>query len=101
MRFYIHSTNRSLDEIDGYSEDYPEYALLEVNKILKFIKEKDVKVEHFQQVSVDEMRYAQEVAGPRPRDKKIIDAADVIAWGKRTTGFLFRLSIIYRNCKRN
>ena len=61
MRFYIHSTNRSLDEIDGYSEDYPEYALLEVNKILKFIKEKDVKVEHFQQVSVDEMRYAQEL----------------------------------------
>ena len=61
MRFYIHSTNRSLDEIDGYSEDYPEYALLEVNKILNFIKEKDVRVEHFQQVSVDEMRYAQEL----------------------------------------
>lgn len=61
MRFYIHSTNRSLDEIDSYSEDYPEYALLEVNKILKFIEEKDVKVEHFQQVSVDEMRYAQEL----------------------------------------
>lgn len=61
MRFYIHSTNRKLDEIDGYSEDYPEYALLEVNKILNFIKEKDVRVEHFQLVSVDEMRYAQEL----------------------------------------
>lgn len=61
MRFYIHSTNRSLDEIDNYSDDYPEYALLKLNKIIKFIEEKDVKVEHFQQASLEEMRLAQEL----------------------------------------
>ena len=59
MRFYIHSTNRSLDEIDSYEGEYPEYALLEVNRIIKSIEEKDVKVEHFSQVSMDEMRLAQ------------------------------------------
>ena len=61
MRFYIHSTNRSLDEIDSYTDEYPEYALLEVNRIIKSIEEKDVKVEHFSQVSMDEMRLAQEL----------------------------------------
>ena len=61
MRFYIHSTNRSLDEIDSYTDEYPEYALLEVNRIIKSIEEKDVKVEHFSQVSFDEMRLAQEL----------------------------------------
>ena len=61
MRFYIHSTNRSLDEIDSYSDEYPEYALLEVNRIIKTIEEKDVKVRHFSQVSFDEMKIAQEL----------------------------------------
>jgi hypothetical protein len=59
MRFYIHSTNRSLDEIDSYAGEYPEYALLEVNRIIKSIEEKGVKVEHFSQVSMEEMRLAQ------------------------------------------
>jgi len=61
MRFYIHDTNRSLDKIDSYAGEYPEYALLEVNRIIKSIEEKDVKVEHFSQVSMDEMRLAQEL----------------------------------------
>ena len=61
MRFCIHSTNRSLDEIDSYAGEYPEYALLEVNRIIKSIEEKGVKVEHFSQVSMDEMRLAQEL----------------------------------------
>ena len=61
MRFYIHSTNRSLDEIDSYTDEYPEYALLEVNRIIKSIEEKDVKVEHFSQVSMNEMSLAQEL----------------------------------------
>ena len=60
MRFYIHSTNRSLDEIDSYTDEYPEYALLEVNRIIKSIEEKDFKVEHFSQISFDEMNIAQE-----------------------------------------
>ena len=61
MRFYIHDTNRSLDEIDSFAGEYPEYALLKVNRIIKSIEEKDVKVEHFSQVSMDEMRLAQEL----------------------------------------
>jgi len=59
MRFCIHSTNRSLDEIDSYAGEYPEYALLEVNRIIKSIEEKGVKVEHFSLVSNVEMRDAQ------------------------------------------
>lgn len=61
MRFYIHDTNRSLDKIDSFAGEYPEYALLKVNRIIKSIEEKDVKVEHFSQVSMDEMRLAQEL----------------------------------------
>lgn len=61
MRFYIHNTNRSLDEIDSYAEKYPEYALLEINRILSTIKKKDVRVEYFSQVSMEEMRLAQEL----------------------------------------
>ena len=61
MRIGSITNNRSLDEIDNYSDDYPEYALLKLNKIIKFIEEKDVKVEHFQQVSIEEMRLAQEL----------------------------------------
>ena len=69
MRFYIHNTNRTLDEIDGYSEAYPEYALLLVNRIIRTIDQKDVKVEHFSQVSMDEMAMAQKLLD-RVYDKK-------------------------------
>ena len=61
MRFSIHTMNRELDEIDGISEKYPEYALLKTDTLVAIIEERDVRVEHFSQVSMEEMRLAQEL----------------------------------------
>ena len=61
MRFSIHTMNRELDEIDGISEKYPEYALLKPDTLVAIIEERDVRVEHFSQVSMEEMRLAQEL----------------------------------------
>ena len=61
MRFSIHTMNRELDEIDRISEKYPEYALLKADTLVAIIEKRDVRVEHFSQVSMDEMRLAQEL----------------------------------------
>ena len=61
MRFSIHTMNREMDEIDGICEKYPEYALLKIDTLVSIIEKRDVRVEHFSQVSMEEMRLAQEL----------------------------------------
>ena len=61
MRFSIHTMNRELDDIDGISEEYPEYALVMTDRLVAVIEKRDVRVEHFSQISMEEMRLAQEL----------------------------------------
>ena len=82
MRFSIHTMNRELDEIDRISEKYPEYALLKTDTLVAIIEERDVRVEHFSQVSMEEMRIAQElldrVDSTRQRLVSILEGPDGI-----------------------
>jgi len=55
MRYSIFTFNRKLDEIESYSDKYPEHALLETDIIMELIIERDLRVEHFAIVSQDEM----------------------------------------------
>jgi len=59
MRYSIFTLNRKLDEIDAYSDDFPEHALLQTDIILELIEERDLRAEHFAVVSQDEMERAQ------------------------------------------
>jgi len=61
MRFSVHATNRALDQIDVITEDYPEYALYQTDRLVEMIEKRDVRVEHFAYVSQEEMRLAQEM----------------------------------------
>jgi len=60
MRYSIFTFNRKLDEIDKYSEEYPEHALFETDIILELIEDRGLRAEHFAIVSQDEMDRAQE-----------------------------------------
>jgi hypothetical protein len=63
MRYAVHTMSRVLDQIDSFTEDHPEYALYQLDRLIEMIEEKDVRVEHFAkppQVPED-MRLAQEM----------------------------------------
>jgi hypothetical protein len=59
MRFSIFTFNRKLNDIDKYSEMYPEHALLETEIILELVEKRDLRAEHFAIVSQEEMDRAQ------------------------------------------
>ena len=61
MRFSVHTANRALDQIDALTEEHPEYALYQTDRLVEMIEKRDVRVEHFAYVSQDEMRLAQEM----------------------------------------
>ena len=61
MRLAVHTANRALDQIDVLTEDYPEYALYQTDRLVEMIEKRDVRVEHFSYVSQEEMRLAQEM----------------------------------------
>ena len=52
---------RELDEIEQYQESHTEYATMKLEIIRDRIKEHNVKVEHFAQVSTEEMKHAQSI----------------------------------------
>ena len=60
MRYSIFTLNRKLDEIDSYSNDFPEHALLQTDIILELIEKRDLRAEYFAIVSQDEMKTAQD-----------------------------------------
>ena len=61
MRFSVHTANRALDQIDALTEEHPEYALYQTDRLVEMIEKRDVRVEHFAYVSQEEMRLAQEM----------------------------------------
>jgi len=61
MRMILHYMERELDEIDQYLETHTEYAVMKLEIIRDRIAERDVKVDHFAQVSMEEMKHAQSV----------------------------------------
>ena len=61
MRFLVFKGDRALDQIDVLTEDYPEYALYQTDRLVEMIEKRDVRVEHFSYVSQEEMRLAQEM----------------------------------------
>ena len=61
MRFSVHTANRALDQIDALTEEHPEYALYQTDRLVEMIEKRDVRVEHFSYVSQEEMRLAQEM----------------------------------------
>ena len=80
MRFSVHATNRALDQIDVLTEDYPEYALYQTDRLVEMIEKRDVRVDHFAYVSQDEMRLAQEmldrVENTRKKLVSIVEGSD-------------------------
>ena len=61
MRFSVHAGTRALDQIDAFTENHPEYALYQTDRLVEMIEKRDVRVEHFAYVSQEEMRLAQEM----------------------------------------
>ena len=55
MRFSVYATNKALDQIDVLTEDYPEYALYQVDRLVEMIEKRDVRVDYFSYVSQEEM----------------------------------------------
>jgi hypothetical protein len=61
MRIILHNMGRELDGIEEYQETHTEYAVMTLEIIQDFINQHDVRVEHFAQVSTEEMKHAQAV----------------------------------------
>jgi len=61
MRIVLHYMERELDEIEQYQETHTEYAAMKLEIIQDNINQHDVRVEHFAQVSTEEMKHAQAV----------------------------------------
>ena len=61
MRIILHNMGRELDGIEQYQETHTEYAVMTLEIIQDFINQHDVRVEHFAQVSTEEMKHAQAV----------------------------------------
>ena len=61
MRIILHYMERELDEIEQYQESHTEYATMKLEIIRDRINEHNVKVEHFAQVSTEEMKHAQSI----------------------------------------
>ena len=61
MRFSVHTASRALDQIDAFTENHPEYALYQTDRLVEMIEKRDVRVEHFSYVSQEEMRLAQDM----------------------------------------
>jgi len=61
MRIVLHYMERELDEIEQYQETHTEYAVMKLEIIRDNINQHDVRVEHFAQVSTEEMKHAQAV----------------------------------------
>mgnify|MGYP001067828173 CR=1 FL=1 len=63
MRYAVHTMIRALDQIDSFTEDYPEYALYQTDRLIEIIEERDVRVEHFAKPPQipEDMRLAQKM----------------------------------------
>jgi len=61
MRIVLHYMERELEEIEQYQETHTEYAVMKLEIIRDNINQHDVRVEHFAQVSIEEMKHAQAV----------------------------------------
>ncbi len=61
MRIFLFNGDRALDQIDVLTEDYPEYALYQTDRLAEMIEKRDVRANHFDHSSMDEMRLAQEI----------------------------------------
>ena len=61
MRFSVYATNKALDQIDVLTEDYPEYALYQTDRLAEMIEKRDVRVDYFSYVSQEEMISAGEM----------------------------------------
>ena len=62
MRFSVHTANRALDQIDALTEEHPEYALYQTDRLVEMIEKRDVRVEYFSyDTGFDSMTMAQEM----------------------------------------
>ena len=62
MRFSVHTANRALDQIDVLTEEHPEYALYQTDRLVEMIEKRDVRVEHFSyDTGFDSMTMAQKM----------------------------------------
>lgn len=61
MRYSVYAANKALDQIDVLTEDYPEYALYQTDRLVEMVEKRDVREEHFSSVSMEEMGLAGEM----------------------------------------
>ena len=47
-----------LDKIDEFSEEYPEYATMQVESLQSLVLQNDVKFEHFKTLPPNDMKWA-------------------------------------------
>lgn len=61
LKLIVLGIEDELEKIQAYSEDYMEYAIVQVEDLQAIIKHHDVKVEHFASLSIDQIKWAKRV----------------------------------------
>ena len=61
LKLVLIKLNQELDSIDQISENYPEYATLQLENIQSILEENDVRIEHFKTLPPENILWAKEI----------------------------------------